>query len=447
MRRQFILPAQALLTTLILATLAFCQASPAQTSRPAEQTPEQVEAVIRQAGATNPDWWDSVKLDYPKTLDMTWTKSAPNGVEDYLAKDIRPVPANWKLGIRVVSEAIRVNKDNPERLRQTYEALGDMFAGMMGDFAHAAYYYRMCGTQKVYDRLALCYWKLGSRKMASDLLDSLATDPTPTGGVIRMWGYLQEPQEAADVAEASAKTGDKETIYLAAGDAMRACGQGDRAIVYYQKAMNPDATDAKIKPIAQLNIDALKALAKLEMFRLRDGKYAQTVAGYSGNMTVELAFSAGKITSAKVTDSADSGALLAPTEIPARIVKSQNFRGIDAVTGATTSSSAIVDAAILALAKTPIDPSAKYKDGQYVGSGKGHRSTIEVKVTIKDGKIVSIEVTKERDDKAWWDRAVAVIPEIVKNQGVEGVKPVTRATHSSNGIFRATADALTKAQK
>lgn len=452
MLRPFVHPAKAPLILFVAATLAVCQACLAQSSKPAgEQTPEQVEAAIKQAGATYPDWWDGVKLDYPKTLDLTWTKSEgifdSLSLDEYLAKEIRPKPANWKLGIKVVSEAIRVNKNSPERLRQTYEALGDMFVGMMGDFDHAAHYYRLCGTQKVYDRLALCYWKLGNKTMASDLLNSLSTDPTPTGGVIRMWGYLQEPQKATELAEASAKDGNKETLYLAAGDALRTCGQGDKAIEYYQKAMNLDTKDARTKPAAQLNINALKALAKLEMSHLRDGKYTETVQGYSGDLTMELAIRSGKIASAKVTDHKEDGALLSTTEIPARIVKAQGFRGIDAVSGATTSSSAILDAAIMALSDPPIDPNIKYKDGEYVGSGQGHKSTIEVKVTIKGGKIVTIEVTKQRDDKAWWDRAVAVIPQIIRNQGVEGVKPVTRATRSSNGIFRATNDALTKAQK
>jgi uncharacterized protein with FMN-binding domain len=188
-------------------------------------------------------------------------------------------------------------------------------------------------------------------------------------------------------------------------------------------------------------------------------------------VTIELALHGGKIGTARITENKEDAPLNAPVEMAQRIVQRQGFRGVDAVTGATSTSNAIVDAAITALAKGPAtatptptptpaptatptpkptpaeDPNAKYKDGEYKGSGKGHKSTIEVKVTVKGGKITDLVVTKQADDKPYWNRAIAVIPEIVKNNGTDGVKAVTKATHSSDGIFHATDDALSKAKK
>ena len=38
----------------------------------AERTKSEVDALIAQAGSTSPDWWNSVELEYPETLDLSW---------------------------------------------------------------------------------------------------------------------------------------------------------------------------------------------------------------------------------------------------------------------------------------------------------------------------------------------------------------------------------------
>ena len=343
---------------------------------------------------------------------------------------------------------------------------------MTGDMAHAAFYYRQCKSETVNDRLAACYLKLGCEKMAADLLATMKTDSTPTCGAIRLWGTMGQGPKAADLAEATAKDGNKEQAYLAAGDALRTAGDLDKAVEYYTKLTALPPKDEMVKALAQANLDALKLLQALDIAKLADGKYTGTVtAGHKGGVTIELALHGGKIGTARITENKEDAPLNAPLEMAQRIVQRQGFRGVDAVTGATSSSSAIVDAAITALAKGPAtatptptptptatptptpkptpaeDPNAKYKDGVYAGTGRGHKSDIEVKITVKGGKITDLVVTKQADDKAWWNRAIAVIPEIVKANGTEGVKPVTKATRSSNGIFRATDDALGKAKK
>lgn len=55
-------------------------AEPAQSPGEGERrewTKAEVEALIEKAGRTRPDWWESVPLDYPKTLDLNWPKPPP----------------------------------------------------------------------------------------------------------------------------------------------------------------------------------------------------------------------------------------------------------------------------------------------------------------------------------------------------------------------------------
>ena len=37
-----------------------------------EKTKSEVDAEIKKIAALSPEWWDSVELTYPKTLDMDW---------------------------------------------------------------------------------------------------------------------------------------------------------------------------------------------------------------------------------------------------------------------------------------------------------------------------------------------------------------------------------------
>jgi hypothetical protein len=58
--------------------IAIAAAPPAQpnpATQPVTRTLAQVEALIAEAGRTPPAWWDSVQLNYPPTLDLSWRKT------------------------------------------------------------------------------------------------------------------------------------------------------------------------------------------------------------------------------------------------------------------------------------------------------------------------------------------------------------------------------------
>ena len=88
---------------------------------------------------------------------------------------------------------------------------------------------------------------------------------------------------------------------------------------------------------------------------------------------------------------------------------------------------------------------AGYKDGTYVGSAQGYGGTVSVEVTIENGSIAKIEpISHGGEDAAYWDMAVAVIPQIIESQGASA-DTVSGATFSSTGIINAVIEALQQA--
>ena len=86
--------------------------------------------------------------------------------------------------------------------------------------------------------------------------------------------------------------------------------------------------------------------------------------------------------------------------------------------------------------------SFELEDGVYEGTGTGFAGEVKAAVTIKDKKIVSIDILQTSDDAAFFNRAKAVIDRIIAGQTLE-VDTVSGATYSSKGIIHAVKHALT----
>ena len=67
---------------------------------------------------------------------------------------------------------------------------------------------------------------------------------------------------------------------------------------------------------------------------------------------------------------------------------------------------------------------SSYKDGTYTGTASGFLDDITVSVTVTDGSIAAIDVTEQKDTPSYWERAEAVIPEIIAANGTEGIDAV-----------------------
>ncbi|MGN0363193.1 MAG: FMN-binding protein [Bilifractor sp.] len=84
----------------------------------------------------------------------------------------------------------------------------------------------------------------------------------------------------------------------------------------------------------------------------------------------------------------------------------------------------------------------KFQDGVFEGTGKGYRGDVKVRVTVKDGKIESIDVTEYEDDKDYMQEVIdEMIPAMIRAQDIK-VDTVSGATFSSNGVTQAVENAL-----
>jgi len=414
----------------------------------------EVEERIEQAAAL-PDWLDAVKLQHPPTLDLTWARSNGNRDEDlaaYLSGVINPDPARWREGVKLLHQALTLNQADATGYSRTAAELARCYERLLADYARAAHWYRKAGPGHELD-LGACYLGLGSRSMAAAELSKAPKDDARRADAIRLWGGLGQSDKAVALAEAMAASGQADAAYLAAGDACRFAGEDAKALGFYRKVLSvtdgtPDMD--RNKRLAQSSVEALGRMAGIDLRKVPDGTYPGTAAGQGGPLTVDAVVSRGRIESLKVTRHSESPLHCALTEVPKAVVRSQGVRGVDIATAAATSTgitNALINALADGMKKAPATaPAAKYKDGTYTGSGKGHKGEIAVALTIRDGKIESLNVVRQRDDAKWYQRATAVIGRILAKQDTKGVDVVSGATHSSRGIIDATTQALGKAR-
>lgn len=73
-------------------------------------------------------------------------------------------------------------------------------------------------------------------------------------------------------------------------------------------------------------------------------------------------------------------------------------------------------------------------DGVYTGTGAGMQSNIVVDVTVKEGKITSVDVVSHNETLGISDAAVETIPAAIVEAQSTDVDAVATAAFTSNGI-------------
>lgn len=324
-----------------------------------------IEALIQKAGTTPPDWWDSVPLQYPPTLDLTWPVPKPKSPWDpsrnmgqYIWSVINENPGKWRSGAKLLHHLLSVNKDNPPALKRTIGALATVYERLLQDWARAAFWLRKSIPnspdsfgEKV--RLAECYFRLGSKSMAVEELREI--EGFGSSGIVKLWSDMGEVEEALSAAETLAFLDDgPEDSWLVSGDACRLNGDYARALQFYEKVLRgttPQKWVERTKQRARDNIAAVKAFNLLDLRRVPDGTYVGSSISYTGPLEVTVAVKQGRILTVRVTKHTDKQYYGALTETPRQIVERQSLQGIDAVTSATITCEAIVNATAKALAK------------------------------------------------------------------------------------------------
>ena len=192
----------------------------------------------------------------------------------------------------------------------------------------------------------------------------------------------------------------------------------------------------------------LIALSCSSAFAYNAGTYTASIAGQNGPIKVEVTTSADKILSVKVLDQKETEGIgsKAVEALPAEIVKAQSA-DVASVSGASVSSAAIKKAVQVCLDQAngkKAEPLA-LKNGTFEGRAYGNNGWLDVKVTIKDNKIVDIQTPGQRETKYLGDTAIKTIGKDVLDYQTLNIDNVSGATVTSTALKTAIAQALEKA--
>ena len=113
------------------------------------RTKADVMALVKQMGSTPPDWFAATALNFPPTLDLTWSpppQGAPwdpnKNVGQFIWSTINENEGRWKEGVKFMHHMLGVNKDKPATLNQVMNALAVMYHNLFQDWARAAFWWQ-----------------------------------------------------------------------------------------------------------------------------------------------------------------------------------------------------------------------------------------------------------------------------------------------------------------
>jgi uncharacterized protein with FMN-binding domain len=329
-----------------------------------QRSKAQLEILIQQQGVTPPDWLNATPLEYPKSLDLSFQEPAPGGwdnqknVGQYLWDVINPNAGKWRSGVRFLHHLLEVNKGNQQVEVRVMNYLGGIYYRMLQDYARAAYWWRRAGveTNDEYGHgveLAECYWKLGSKQMALELLGRIRTQ----FATIKLLSDMGETDRALAIAQSASQGSAADWAYLYAGDACRVAGRHKEALAMYEKVLTVPAEGKQQGRIershqrARANIEGIKVFELLDLSRVPDGAYRSSSMGYEAQVHVEVVVRSGRIEDVRVTDHHEKQYYSSITDTCQKIIAKQGVTGIDATSCATITSEAIINATAKALAE------------------------------------------------------------------------------------------------
>ncbi len=335
-------------------------------AEPLRRNRQEVNALIAQAGRTPPDWWDSVTPDYLDTLDLTWPEpkrgepwDPKKNLGQYLWSVINENPGRWTEGVKLLHSVLMINEANPATVKKTMNRLGEAYHDWLQDWARAAFWWQKAGAGQADStayrslRLAHCYWKLGSKKMAVQLLRQW--ERRAALQAISLWAEVGELGKAIALArDAARQPGAADIAWLAAGNACRTAGKPQQAMIYYRKvlAVNRGSHDLdRNKERVRASIEAIKYFDLLDLKRVPDGTYRDSSRGYIGPVEVEVVVKDSRIESVQVSSHKEDRPLASIDQTTTQIIAKQGVKGVDTTTGATVTSEALINATAKALAK------------------------------------------------------------------------------------------------
>lgn len=326
------------------------------------RTREQVLALIQEAGTTRPDWWSSVPLEYPGTLDLSFPHPPPTkewntrlNVGQYMWSIVNENESRFRQGTKFMHYVLKLNENDPGVVGRCREQLAHCYHDLLQDWARAAYWKRLAGRRDV--ALANCYWQLGSVEMAAEILDGIRFDYSRYGAAIKQWADMGKLDKALRLARSSVGYGDWGAVYRATGDAYRKFRRFDKAIASYQRVLavksrkKDDLILKHNQDHARLAIENIQLFETFDLGKVRDGTYGNRVPAYNGELVVSVTVAGHAITAVEVVEHHEKQPYSSLVDMPAKIIRAQDYRDVDATTGATVTADAITSAVARALSQ------------------------------------------------------------------------------------------------
>lgn len=93
------------------------------------------------------------------------------------------------------------------------------------------------------------------------------------------------------------------------------------------------------------------------------------------------------------------------------------------------------------------NPSVEFVPGKYIGEANGRNGPMKVEVTVNQNKITNIQVLSHRESAGLSDAPLTQLPKEIIDRQTLKVDNIAGATFSSQGLIKATQNALSKATK
>ena len=329
----------------------------------ATRTPAEVQKLIKDVGSTDPDWLATTTLNYPKGLDLNWPMPPPQpwnnqkNVGQFIWDIVNPNENRWREGIKFMHHLLTLHQKDPVVKKRVMQDIGGMHFRFFQDYARAAWWFQQAGVQKedpLSLQLAECYWRLGSKQMAKDMM----AGQSGRVGTIKLLGDMGETDAALKLADWFARAASEpQEALVQAGDACRLAGRYQQALSYYQKTIQAKVDPSRKERMqryvnrAQASIDAIKLFELSDVAKVADGTYQAESLGYNGQVQVAVSVKAHRIESVKVTKHNEKQFYSALRDVPAQIISKQSVKGVEATSRATITGDAILNATAKALAK------------------------------------------------------------------------------------------------
>ncbi len=192
--------------------------------------------------------------------------------------------------------------------------------------------------------------------------------------------------------------------------------------------------------ICALLFSALPILAQQQVFEAE-------AQGFGGAVQVRLTYEDRQLVAVEATGDQETQGIgsLAIESLPAAILQA-NSADVDGVAGATVTSGALLAAAKEAMASAnglaPQDQALAFLPGVYEAEALGYGGMLQVRVTLSESAIDSVEIVSDKETEGVGKTAVALLPEeIVRAQSL-AVDTVAGCTVSSNAILSAVKQAI-----